>query len=257
VSGEREDRIPSGVEGLDALGRVDLERVRRVINPPERIVDFEHLSQLIHDPDCHTVVEGKFYDEMVRFMGELATNRVPGDILVAGVWKGGSSLYLQALNRAFHLGKRVWLCDTFRGFIDEDITHRKDQEALRIFAEDLRFSVALPTAGDVERLFRRCHLWGDDVHILEGRLEEMLADRRWKQLSLIHIDVDFYEPTLAALELTYDSLSVGGYVVIDDYGVEMFNCADAVDDFRAAHRISEPLQRMTDYIAYWRRDSGA
>ena len=51
----------------------------------------------------------------------------------------------------------------------------------------------------------------------------------------------------------YPQVASGGYVIVDDYGVEMFNCKDAVDDFRAAHGVREPLRVMTDYIHFWQK----
>jgi hypothetical protein len=232
---------------------VDLGTIRRVINPPSRITSFEHLEALIHSPDCHTVVEEKFYDDLVAIFAELRSRRVAGDIVAAGVWKGGSALYLQALNKHFELNRRIWLSDTFSGFLEDRITHEKDREALRVFSRELRFSSDFPTPGDVERLFRSCDLWDDRVTILEGPLESTLRAITSQSLCLVHIDVDFYQPTRAVLELCYEALSPGGYVIVDDYGVEMFNCRDAVDEFRAERGITEPLQRMTEYIAYWRK----
>jgi len=38
------------------------------------------------------------------------------------------------------------------------------------------------------------------------------------RISLLHLDVDLYEPTLAALELSTHWLVKGGVVVMDEYG---------------------------------------
>jgi hypothetical protein len=233
---------------------IDLNVVRRVINPPRRITGLDHLQDLVNSPDCHSVVEQKFYEDVVPLFERIEESRVPGDILVAGVWRGGSSLYLQALNLLLELNKKIWLSDTFSGFVEESITHEKDRQAFQLFTQTLKFAANFPTPGDVERLFRSCNLWNSDVTILEGPLEKTLLHPSIESLSLLHIDVDFYEPTRAALELAYRKLSPGGYVIIDDYGVDMFNCKDAVDDFRAANGITEPKYFMTDYIVYWRKE---
>ena len=124
-----------------------------------------------------------------------------------------------------------------------------------MISQELKFEANFPTAQKVEELFRSCNLWDDNVFILEGPLEETLVHPSVVSLSLIHIDVDFYEPTRAALELTYGKLSPGGYVIIDDYGVDMFNCNDAVDDFRTAYGIHEPVHPITDYAVYWKKEN--
>jgi len=49
-------------------------------------------------------------------------------------------------------------------------------------------------------------------------------------ISVLRIDVDWYEPTLAALENLYPLLVQGGVLLIDDYG-HWEGCRKAVDEF--------------------------
>ena len=43
-------------------------------------------------------------------------NRIPGDFIECGVWRGGSSLYARAILQAFDITDRhVWLADSFEG----------------------------------------------------------------------------------------------------------------------------------------------
>lgn len=232
---------------------IDLEAIRNIINPPERILSLQHLEGLIQSDTCHSVVEQGFFDRVPAIFQELKVENIPGDIVVAGVWKGGSALYLRALERYFHLGKKLWLSDTFQGFVRESIQHKKDQEALKLFSTML--APDFPTAERVYQLFDKNGLWNEEeVILLEGDLAHTLPTIQTDAFALVHIDVDFYEPTLAALACTYSKLSIGGYVIIDDYGVEMFNCRDAVDDFRVKNGITEPIHFMTDYVAYWKKE---
>ena len=50
----------------------------------------------------------------------------------------------------------------------------------------------------------------------------------------------------------YPKLSVGGYLVVDDYGVIAEN-RQAVDDYRAREGIVEPIHPIDRYGAFWRR----
>ena len=43
------------------------------------------------------------------------------------------------------------------------------------------------------------------------------------KFSLIHIDVDLYEPTLKSLEFFYPRLVEGGIIVCDDYNSKHFS----------------------------------
>lgn len=234
------------------LQSIDLESIKNIINPPERILSLQHLEGLIQSDDCYSVVEQGFYNQIPVIFQALKDEQIPGDLVVAGVWKGGSSLYLRALNLYYQLNKKLWLSDTFQGFVRESIQHQKDQEALALFSTML--APDFPTAERVHQLFLKIGLWNEnEVAILEGDLAQTLPGIDTQAFALIHIDVDFYEPTLAALESTYSKLSIGGYIIIDDYGVEMFNCQDAVNHFRAKNNITEPIHFMTDYIAYWKK----
>jgi hypothetical protein len=47
---------------------------------------------------------------------------------------------------------------------------------------------------------------------------------------------------------------VGGYAIIDDYGEDTWTyCRKAVDGFREAHGITDPLIRVDSKCCYWQR----
>jgi O-methyltransferase len=76
-----------------------------------------------------------------------------------------------------------------------------------------------------------------------------LCDQRW---SLIRLDGDMYESTMLGLEHLYPRLSVGGYVIIDDYGA-VEGCRRAVEDFRSQNNISEDLERVDWTCVCWKK----
>lgn len=64
-----------------------------------------------------------------------------------------------------------------------------------------------------------------------------------------------YESTMTALQCLYPKLSIGGYVIVDDFGA-IPACRSAVADYRAEHRITDPIEEIDWTGTYWRR-SGA
>jgi O-methyltransferase len=58
--------------------------------------------------------------------------------------------------------------------------------------------------------------------------------------------------TMVALTSLYPKLSVGGYVIIDDYHA-VRGCKQAVDDFRAANRIDDELRQVDWTCRFWQR----
>jgi O-methyltransferase len=64
-----------------------------------------------------------------------------------------------------------------------------------------------------------------------------------------------YESTIVALEALYPKLSIGGYLIVDDYGNPgTQGCRAAVDDYRRTNAITEPIATIDWTGVYWRRE---
>jgi O-methyltransferase len=105
----------------------------------------------------------------------------------------------------------------------------------------------------VRENFARYGLLDDHVRFLVGWFHETLPSAPISQLAVLRLDGDLYQSTMDALDALYSKVSVGGYVIVDDYGV-VDACKEAVDDFRAAHDIKEPVVPIDWTGVYWRRE---
>jgi O-methyltransferase len=74
------------------------------------------------------------------------------------------------------------------------------------------------------------------------------------QLSVLRLDGDMYDSTMVALRSLYPKLSVGGYVIVDDYDA-VRGCKLAVDDFRREFGITDALQQVDWTCSFWRRST--
>jgi len=185
-----------------------------------------------------------------RCVEDVITRRVPGDFIEAGVWRGGAAIMMRAVLVAYGIrDRRVWLADSFSGLPPPRAEHEPDSGAnWHTFAE-LEVSQK-----EVEENFRLYGLLDDQVQFVPGWFSESLASVAQRSWALIRIDADMYGSTSEALEALYPRLSPGGYIIIDDYGgVEA--CKHAVEDFRAKHDITEPIQPVDWTAVCWRRDS--
>ena len=72
----------------------------------------------------------------------------------------------------------------------------------------------------------------------------------------MRLDADTYAPTRLALRCLYPGLAPGGYLILDDYG-SFPGCREAVDEFRAEHGITEPIEKVDPACVRWRRESAA
>lgn len=91
-----------------------------------------------------------------------------------------------------------------------------------------------------------------NVEVIPGNILETLDDYLQKnphlKISLLHIDVDLYEPTKFVLERLYDRVTKGGIIILDDYGA-FAGTNKAVDDFFENEREIQKLP-YSNAIAY-------
>lgn len=207
----------------------------------ERILKDESINAIFYKSLCGFWVEA---------LQAIHQNAVPGDIIQCGVWKGGTACFIKHIANRLQLHKEMWLADFYGKNVSITIApeHTKDRTALLAAA---KYGIVPPDKAFVENNFKKFRVWDNHLHFLEGDVAHTLTSANISNISLLHADVDFYEPTWNVLQLLYAKVAVGGYVVIDDYGVETLNCKDAVDKFRTQNNITEPLHFLGPYSAYW------
>lgn len=66
------------------------------------------------------------------------------------------------------------------------------------------------------------------VHLIKGLLQDTMHIER--QVAFAHIDVDWYDPVMAALQRIFPRLVVGGSIVLDDY-FDWGGCRKATDEY--------------------------
>ena len=173
---------------------------------------------------------------------------VPGDLLEAGVWRGGACIYMRGILKARGITDRaVWVADSFAGLpppnakkypADKDDAHHR-VAALAISLEEVRDN------------FSRFGLLDEQVRFLKGWFKDTLPPAPVNRLALLRLDGDMYESTIQTLDAMYWRLSPRGFIIIDDYVLSA--CKKAVDDFRSRHRITAKLEMVDGAAVYWRK----
>jgi O-methyltransferase len=174
---------------------------------------------------------------------------VPGDLIETGAWRGGATILMRAVLEAYgDPDRRVWVADSFQGL------PRPDPGRWPAEAGDehwTREQLAVPLE-QVQANFARYGLLDDRVRFLAGWFKDTLPDAPIERLAVLRLDGDMYGSTMEALEALYPKLSVGGYVIVDDYGA-IPQCKEAVTDFRTAHGIIDPMEPVDWTGVYWQR----
>lgn len=144
-----------------------------------------------------------------------------GDVLEAGVGSGGSArLMLDCLLSAGGGQKRLWLLDTFAGYQKVDCA----RDGGHVQLDQCKCN----SKADVERLLVNAKV---EVKLIEGLIPQTLAQVKTISLCFAHIDVNLYEPTLAATDFALERLVKGGAILFDDYcWPATFSARRAIDE---------------------------
>jgi hypothetical protein len=195
-------------------------------------------------------------DNIERCARDVIARNVPGDFIETGVWRGGATIFMRAILKALDVSDRsVWVADSFEGLPEPDaerfpIEARAHRGAVMTQGYK-RFAVGLD---EVRANFETFGLLDGQVRILKGWFKDTLAAAPIERLALVRLDGDYYESTMDALTALYDRLSLGGYVIVDDYGEDGWTyCRRAVDEFRATRNITDPMIEVDRRCSYWQR----
>lgn len=155
---------------------------------------------------------------------------VEGAIVDCGVWNGGSTILLGTGAPT----REVWAFDSFEGMPKpgpEDVDVGPEWEGQVAGSEEMLREGFARYAGRPERL-----------HVVRGWFNDtfpVVADEVGT-VAALHVDADWYDPCLLALETFYPRLAVGGIVLVDD--LRMWQGARrATAEYRARHGIRDRL----------------
>jgi O-methyltransferase len=196
-----------------------------------------------------TMVGLKRLDDLQRCVESVVQDQVKGDLIEAGVWRGGASMLMRATLDTLGDDRKVWLADSFEGFPEPD-----EETFPADGARDLsRFDFLSASEDEVRSHFARLGL-DHNLRFVPGFFDESMSSLRRRMWSLVRLDSDTYESTLLALDSLYPGLSRGGYLIVDDYHM-LPECQRAIDDYRREHSIREPLESIDWNSVRWRRES--
>jgi hypothetical protein len=153
---------------------------------------------------------------------------LPGNIVEIGVYRGVSLLSWAKFLEIFHAGdrtRRVYGFDNFAGFQnvhekDGGETDRYDRKVggwnAGPFRNELMEHIDIFHADSFVPRAKRIAIVDGDIAVTAPKFVE---DNPGLRISLLHLDVDLYEPTLAALKAFYPLVVKGGLVVFDEFGL--------------------------------------
>lgn len=179
-------------------------------------------------------------------------NKTEGAFVECGVWKGGCAAVMTSIANKAGFGRQIWLFDSFEGLpepIDKDGVDKGGVEAKKYAKK------CLTSLEDVKKIFFSIlKINKENVVIKKGWFLETLPDAKQKigPISLLRLDVDWYESTKCCLDNLYDKVVSGGYVVIDDYGF-WGGCKKSVDEFLEQRKLDVDLINIDNTGIYFQK----
>ncbi len=153
---------------------------------------------------------------------------IPGCIVECGVYQGNSLFAFAKFLEIFHPGDRIRHVigfDSFKGL--QDFTEKDGP-----MYPNRSKVVGGWSAGDFRDAFYEfVDLYHADmfvpqakrIQIVEGNIMETVPEyveqHPGLRISMLHLDVDIFEPNLTALKYLYPRVVSGGLVVLDEYGM--------------------------------------
>jgi O-methyltransferase len=197
---------------------------------------------------AHSMIGRKRLDNLQYCIATALRDRVPGDLIETGVWRGGATIFMRGCLLAFEDPHRiVWAADSFAGLPAPDPAHPADADDVHHTIPELAVSLE-----QVQGNFRRYGLLDDRVRFLKGWFKDTLPAAPVRELAVMRLDGDMYGSTTEALQALYPKLSAGGFVIIDDYCIA--SCRRAVTDFREANGITDAVVDIDCTGVFWRKN---
>jgi hypothetical protein len=164
-------------------------------------------------------------------------SHIPGDIVECGVFKGVSLSRFVKFRSLFDnlSSKKVIAFDVFGEFPEAQYEYDKEKRE-KFIQEAGNKSIG---KGELISIFKELDLY-QNIELVEGNILDTVPEYKTEnphlKISLLHIDVDLYEPTKVVLEEFYPLMVKGGIVILDDYGA-FAGANKAIDDFFKAGNI--------------------
>lgn len=191
----------------------------------------------------YTMAGRKRLDNLQHCIEQILRRQVPGDLLEAGVWRGGSCIFMRcALDALGDRERRVFAADSFEGMPvpagESDGWDYSNIDFLKVSLEQVKLNFGRFTTLDERTVF------------LKGWFADTLPTAPVERLALLRLDGDMYSSTMDTLTHLYDKLSPGGFVIVDDY-LSWPACKRAVDEFLQARGLRPDILAIDWTAVYW------
>lgn len=219
---------PLGLLGLKIARKSKLPQVNQL----DIEADTEFLS-LYETVKPYTMVGIERCYALYQSLGYILRNKIPGDLVECGVWKGGSAMLMAlVLKQHNETNRRIWLYDTFEGMVKPGEQDGKDElkewESLRV--SETQNNMCYSPIDEVRQHMARTGFPADQLVWVKGKVEDTIPGKLPGSIALLRLDTDWYASTRHELQHLFPLLASKGVLLIDDYGAWQ-GARKAVDEY--------------------------
>jgi len=219
---------------------------------PEFPLDFDPAMQnLCREVSPFTMTSPERVFALRQSVHHIIRNKIVGDIVECGVWKGGSMMVIaRTLMELGVTDRNLCLFDTFQGMseptaLDSSRDGESASDLLAMADKDTSWVWAYSPLEEVGKNVKGTGYPAERIAFVKGKVEDTLPANSPKQIALLRLDTDWYESTYHELVHLYPNLSAGGILIIDDYG-HWEGARKAVDQYFQEQGL-KPLLHRIDY----------
>ena len=192
------------------------------------IDNIDELYKLLREHNMTCLNRERFVSAAQKVCDVIEKN-IEGSIVECGTYRCGC---LAIMAKCAFPHKRIWGFDTFEGL---PLPSSKDGRMAVGRGGSTDLCSPIENAFDAYRLINAS---SDHTVLVKGLFQETLSRNKTYlgKIAVLRLDGDWYESTKVCLEELYDQVTVGGWIIIDDYG-HWPGCKLAVDEFIARRNL--------------------
>ena len=259
--------MPKSHAGTSPIKEISLTQRKKPSPCPDNAFVAEETFRLVSGHVERNNSDAFSQGGLLRFAGRRATAKLlahyeifkmvadlPGHIVECGVFRGDSLLRFANFCEIFSTYDRSFDVIGFDNFEGFPSFHEKD--GARTGDHD-KVEGGWSSREYRDELYDLINVFDHDrfapqkprIRVIEGDIMETVprygVENPGTVVKLLHLDADLYEPTKMALEVFWDRLVIGGVLVLDEYGFDVFpGEAAAVNEFFAARGISPKVRKF-------------
>ena len=176
-----------------------------------RTMSFAHDSKFMsafRDNERDSLDKAKIWRLHTNCWAGQSALAIPGDFIECGVFEGLYSAVLLEYLGFEDVAKTMFLFDSFSGLSDDYSTAQERSIVSGVYTGRVDW---------FERVVARFERYAN-VTVTRGIVPDVLGGSTPSTIALLHLDMNAAAAEVGALEVLFDRVSDGGFILMDDYG---------------------------------------